>query len=155
MDNSVKALSSFKGVKRRLELLGTPDGVAVYDDFAHHPTATEGTLRALRAQVEAGKLIAIIEPRSNTMRLGEHKAGLATCAEVADYALWLTPSDLRWDLGSIVTADGQEVLKSTDALIERALALASPGDNIVIMSNGGFDGLHGRLLAALEQRAQS
>ena len=155
LDISVKALSSFKGVKRRLELLGTPDGVAVYDDFAHHPTAIEGTLSALRAQVEAGKLIAIIEPRSNTMRLGEHKAGLATCAEVADYALWLTPPDLRWDLGSIVTADGQEALKSTDALIERALAVAAPGDSIVIMSNGGFDGLHGRLLAALKERAQS
>ena len=111
--------------------------------------------RALRAQVEAGKLIAIIEPRSNTMRLGEHKAGLATCARAADHALWSTPPDLQWDLGSIVTADGQEALKSTDALIERALALAVPGDSIVIMSNGGFDGLHGRLLAALEERAQS
>ena len=84
------------------------------------------------------------------MRLGEHKAALATCAAAADHALWSTPPDLQWDLGSIVTADGQEALKSTDALIERALAVASTGDSIVIMSNGGFDGLHGRLLAALE-----
>ena len=89
------------------------------------------------------------------MRLGEHKAGLATCARAADHALWSTPPDLQWDLGSIVTADGQEALKSTDALIERALAVAAPGDSIVIMSNGGFDGLHGRLLAALEERVQS
>ena len=89
------------------------------------------------------------------MRLGEHKGALAGCAEAADYALWLTSPDLQWDLGSIVTVDGQEALKSTDALIERALALAAPGDSIVIMSNGGFDGLHGRLLAALEERAQS
>ena len=155
LDISVKALASFKGVKRRLELLGKPAGVAVYDDFAHHPTAIEGTLNALRAQFEAGKLIAIIEPRSNTMRLGEHKGALTKCAEAANYALWFTPPDLQWDLGSIVAADGQEALKSTDALIERALAVATPGDSIVIMSNGGFDGLHGRLLAALEERAQS
>ncbi|CAI8377552.1 MAG: UDP-N-acetylmuramate--L-alanyl-gamma-D-glutamyl-meso-2,6-diaminoheptandioate ligase [Halieaceae bacterium] len=155
LDISVKALASFKGVKRRLELLGKPAGVAVYDDFAHHPTAIEGTLNALRAQFEAGKLIAIIEPRSNTMRLGEHKGALAKCAEAANYALWFAPPDLQWDLGSIVTADGQEALNTTDALIERALAVATPGDSIVIMSNGGFDGLHGRLLAALEERAQS
>ncbi len=155
LDISIKALASFTGVKRRLELLGKPDGVAVYDDFAHHPTAIEGTLKALRGQVDAGKLIAIIEPRSNTMRLGEHKGALAGCAEAADYALWLTSPDLQWDLGSIVTAQGQDALNSTDALIDRAIAVAAPGDSIVIMSNGGFDGLHGRLLAALEERAQS
>ena len=155
LDISIKALEAFKGVKRRLELLGKPDDVAVYDDFAHHPTAIEGTLNALRAQVETGKLIAIIEPRSNTMRLGEHKGALARCATAADYALWSTPSDLPWDLGSMVAAHGQEALKSTDALIDRALAVATPGDSIVIMSNGGFDGLHGRLLAALEERGLS
>ena len=155
LDISIKALASFTGVKRRLELLGKPDGVAVYDDFAHHPTAIEGTLKALRGQVDVGKLIAIIEPRSHTMRLGEHKGALAGCAEAADYALWLTSPDLQWDLGSIVTAQGQDALKSTEALIDRALALAAPGDSIVIMSNGGFDGLHGRLLAALQERAQS
>ena len=155
LDISVKALASFSGVKRRLELLGRPDGVAVYDDFAHHPTAIEGTLNALRAQAQASKLIAIIEPRSSTMRLGQHKAGLARCAEAADYALWLTSPDLQWDLASIVTAHGQEALKSTEALIDRAVAVAAPGDSIVIMSNGGFDGLYGRLLAALEERARS
>ncbi len=155
LDISIKALASFTGVKRRLELLGKPDGVAVYDDFAHHPTAIEGTLKALRGRVDVGKLIAIIEPRSNTMRLGEHKGALAGCAEAADYALWLTSPDLQWDLGSIVTAQGQDALKSTEALIDRALAVAAPGDSIVIMSNGGFEGLHGRLLAALEERAQS
>ena len=155
LDISIKALASFTGVKRRLELLGKPDGVAVYDDFAHHPTAIEGTLKALRGRVDEGKLIAIIEPRSNTMRLGEHKGALVGCAEAADYALWLTSPDLQWDLGSIVTAQGQDALKSTEALIDRALAVAVPGDSIVIMSNGGFEGLHGRLLAALEERAQS
>ena len=155
LDISIKALASFTGVKRRLELLGKPDGVAVYDDFAHHPTAIEGTLKALRGQVDVGKLIAIIEPRSNTMRSGEHKGALVGCAEAADYALWLTSPDLQWDLGSIVTAQGQDALKSTEALIDRALAVAAPGDSIVIMSNGGFDGLHGRLLAALQERAQS
>jgi len=152
---AVEALSQFAGVKRRLELLGKPADVSVYDDFAHHPTAIEGTLRALRAQLTAGNLIAIIEPRSNTMRLGEHREALAACAQAADYALWFAPPDLQWDLSSIVATSGQEVLESTDALIERALDIAEPGDSIVIMSNGGFDGLHSRLLMALEERAQS
>ena len=152
---AVQALSGFNGVKRRLELLGRPAGVSIYDDFAHHPTAIEGTLSALRAQLGSGNLIAIIEPRSNTMRLGEHKKALATCAQAADYALWFASPDLQWDLTSIVSASGQEVLESIDALIDRALDVVEPGDSIVIMSNGGFDGLHSRLLIALEERARS
>ena len=155
LDVSVKALETFAGVKRRLELLGKPADVAVYDDFAHHPTAIQSTLAGMRAQLETGKLIAVIEPRSNTMRLGEHNDALATCAELADCALWFAPPDLQWDLSSIVSPSGQEVHDSTGALIERALALAEPGDSIVIMSNGGFDGLHSRLLMALEERAGS
>ena len=155
LDVSVKALATFAGVKRRLELLGKPADVAVYDDFAHHPTAIQSTLAGMRAQLETGKLIAVIEPRSNTMRLGEHKDALATCAELADCALWFAPPDLQWDLSSIVSPSGQEVHDSTGALIERALAVAEPGDSIVIMSNGGFDGLHSRLLMALEERAGS
>ena len=155
LDVSVKALETFAGVKRRLELLGKPADVAVYDDFAHHPTAIQSTLAGMRAQLETGKLIAVIEPRSNTMRLGEHKDALATCAELADCALWFAPPDLQWDLSSIVSPSGQEVHDSTGALIERALAVAEPGDSIVIMSNGGFDGLHSRLLMALEERAGS
>jgi UDP-N-acetylmuramate: L-alanyl-gamma-D-glutamyl-meso-diaminopimelate ligase len=155
LDVSVKALETFAGVKRRLELLGKPADVAVYDDFAHHPTAIQSTLAGMRAQLETGKLIAVIEPRSNTMRLGEHKDALATCAELADCALWFAPPDLQWDLSSIVSPNGQEVHDSTGALIERALAVAEPGDSIVIMSNGGFDGLHSRLLMALEEGARS
>ena len=155
LDVSVKALATFAGVKRRLELLGKPADVAVYDDFAHHPTAIQSTLAGMRAQLETGKLIAVIEPRSNTMRLGEHKDALATCAELADCALWFAPPDLQWDLSSIVSPSGQEVHDSTGALIERALAVAEPGDSIVIMSNGGFDGLHSRLLMAFEERAGS
>ena len=155
LDVSVKALETFAGVKRRLELLGKPADVAVYDDFAHHPTAIQSTLAGMRAQLETGKLIAVIEPRSNTMRLGEHKDALAFCAELADCALWFAPPDLQWDLSSIVSPSGQEVHDSTGALIERALAVAEPGDSIVIMSNGGFDGLHSRLLMALEERAGS
>jgi UDP-N-acetylmuramate: L-alanyl-gamma-D-glutamyl-meso-diaminopimelate ligase len=151
---AVQALSQFAGVKRRLELLGRPADVSLYDDFAHHPTAIEGTLRALRAQLATGNLIAVIEPRSNTMRLGEHREALASCAQAADYALWYAPPDLQWDLSSIVSTSGQEVLDTTDALIERALQMAEPGDSIVIMSNGGFDGLHNRLLMALEERAR-
>ena len=153
MEQAIAALQAFTGVKRRLECLGRPAGIAVYDDFAHHPTAIQSTLRALRAASTSGKLIAMIEPRSNTMRLGEHKAHLVACAADADLALWLDPPGLDWDLShTMARASGQEAFDSVDAMIERAVAAAVTGDSIVVMSNGGFDGLHQRLLTALAER---
>ncbi|MEC8112177.1 MAG: UDP-N-acetylmuramate:L-alanyl-gamma-D-glutamyl-meso-diaminopimelate ligase [Pseudomonadota bacterium] len=153
MEQAIAALQAFTGVKRRLECLGRPAGIAVYDDFAHHPTAIQSTLRALRAATTSGKLIAMIEPRSNTMRLGEHKAHLVACAADADLALWLDPPGLDWDLShTVASASGQEAFDSVDAMIERAVAAAVTGDSIVVMSNGGFDGLHQRLLTALAER---
>ena len=98
--DAVAALASFAGVKRRLELLGRPAGVAVYDDFAHHPTAIRATLAAMRAQPSLGRVIALIEPRSNTMRSGEHKEQLAVSAADADGVLWYEPPGLDWNLES-------------------------------------------------------
>jgi UDP-N-acetylmuramate: L-alanyl-gamma-D-glutamyl-meso-diaminopimelate ligase len=153
LEDAVLALGKFKGVKRRLELLGKPRDIAVYDDFAHHPTAIESTLLALRAQTVSGKLIALIEPRSNTMRMGKHRECLAEAARGADHALWFEPAEMNWDLGSAVGATpGQEVFRSIDLMIDRALALATSGDNIVVMSNGGFGGLHNQLMTQLEAR---
>ena len=153
MEQAIAALQAFTGVKRRLECLGRPAGIAVYDDFAHHPTAIQSTLHALRAASTSGKLIAMIEPRSNTMRLGEHKAHLVACAADADLALWLDPPGLDWDLShTVASASGQEAFDSVEAMIERAVAAAVTGDSIVVMSNGGFDGLHQRLLTALAER---
>ena len=153
MEQAIAALQAFTGVKRRLECLGRPAGIAVYDDFTHHPTAIQSTLHALRAASASGKLIAMIEPRSNTMRLGEHKAHLVACAADADLALWLDPPGLDWNLShTVASAPDQEAFDSVDAMIERAVAVAVTGDSIAVMSNGGFDGLSQRLLTALAER---
>ena len=98
--------------KASIGVSGRPAGIAVYDDFAHHPTAIHSTLHALRAASTSGKLIAMIEPRSNTMRLGEHKAHLVACAADADLALWLDPPGLDWDLShTVASASGQEAFR--------------------------------------------
>jgi UDP-N-acetylmuramate: L-alanyl-gamma-D-glutamyl-meso-diaminopimelate ligase len=147
----VGALSGFAGIKRRLELLGTPGGVAVYDDFAHHPTAIETTLAGLCAAESEGQLVAIIEPRSNTMRMGEHREQLASTAQAADHVLWYQPEGLNWDLSDVIEGyAGQRVCSSVAQIIETVVQLVAPGDRIVVMSNGGFEGLHGRLVARLE-----
>lgn len=151
--DAINALASFAGIKRRLELLGAPHDIAVFDDFAHHPTAIAATLGAMRADQSAGKLIAIIEPRSNTMRLGQHRTELGAAAREADHAIWFEPQGLEWDLVEVLGAyEHQEVISDMDLLLKRAVALAQPGDTIVVMSNGGFQGLHARLIAALEDK---
>ena len=151
--DAINALASFAGIKRRLELLGAPHDIAVFDDFAHHPTAIAATLGAMRADQSAGKLIAIIEPRSNTMRLGQHRTELGAAARDADHAIWFEPQGLEWDLVEVLGAyEHQEVISDMDLLLKRAVALAQPGDTIVVMSNGGFQGLHARLIAALEDK---
>ena len=148
---AVAALSEFAGIKRRLELLGTPGGVAVYDDFAHHPTAIEATLAGLRDADTGGQLVAIIEPRSNTMRMGQHREQLAPSAQAADHVLWYQPEGLSWDLsGAIESHAGQRVCSSVAQIIETTAELVAPGDRVVVMSNGGFEGLHGQLIARLE-----
>ena len=151
--DAVNALASFAGIKRRLELLGAPHNIAVFDDFAHHPTAIAATLSAMRAEQSSGKLIALVEPRSNTMRLGQYRAELGAAAQEADHVIWFEPPGLDWSLSAALDAyEHQEVMSDIDALLNRALALAHPGDKIVVMSNGGFQGLHTRLIATLEDK---
>ncbi len=146
------ALSNFGGVKRRMELLDTVRGVDVYDDFAHHPTAIETTLDGIRKKIGNRRLWAIIEPRSNTMRMGNFKAQLAESARVADQVIWYQPAGLDWDLQPVVAAaiNSAQVANDLDTIINRIKAEATDGDVVVIMSNGGFGGLHGKVLAALK-----
>lgn len=152
-DQAIAALCEFEGVKRRMEQLGEVAGITLYDDFAHHPTAIETTLDGLRNRVGKQRIFAIIEPRSNTMRLGVYKDKLAAVCADADEVLWYQPAGVDWDLQSVAKASPvpAQVFQSTEIIIERICAEATSGDHVVIMSNGGFEGVHQRLLAALEQ----
>ena len=148
-----KALAAFAGVKRRLELVGRAAGVAVYDDFAHHPTAIRSTLDGLRRRVGAGRILAVLEPRSATMRLGVHRDTLGPALAGADLAFLHAPTDLGWDLAPVLGAlggRGQEAA-SVDALVTAVTAAARAGDHVLVMSNGGFGGIHAKLLAALRR----
>ncbi|HEX6592617.1 MAG TPA: UDP-N-acetylmuramate:L-alanyl-gamma-D-glutamyl-meso-diaminopimelate ligase [Moraxellaceae bacterium] len=149
--DACQALSAFPGVKRRMEVVGEVRGITVYDDFAHHPTAIQTTLAGLRKKVGKAKIIAVIEPRSNTMRLGAHKENLAPSVADADQVLWYQPEGLNWDLGPVVAASPVPalVLNSIEAIIAKIVAEAGNGDQVVIMSNGGFGGIHQKLVKAL------
>ncbi len=153
-DVACNALSNFGGVKRRMELLGTIDGIDVYDDFAHHPTAIDTTLDGARKKIGERKLWAIIEPRSNTMRMGSHKEHLAYSARLADEVIWYQPEGLDWDLSPVVAAapNKASISQNLQQIIDRIVAEAKSGDAVVIMSNGGFGGLHQKLIAALKAR---
>ena len=145
------ALPAFAGVKRRLELLGEVGGVSVYDDFAHHPTAIASTLAGLRAGEREGRIIALIEPRSNTMRMGEHRARLAPATADADAVYWYQPANMDWSLDPVVAESPvpASLCRDIDQLVEQVAGLARAGDIVVVMSNGGFGGIHGKLLARL------
>ncbi|MDQ8936494.1 UDP-N-acetylmuramate:L-alanyl-gamma-D-glutamyl-meso-diaminopimelate ligase [Acinetobacter rudis] len=149
------ALSHFGGVKRRMELLGTIAGIEVYDDFAHHPTAIDTTLDGARKRLQQRKLWAIIEPRSNTMRMGSHKAELAHSARLADHVIWYQPEGLDWDLQPVVDAatNSASIARQLDDIINTIVTKAQAGDAVVIMSNGGFGGLHQKLVQALQTKA--
>ena len=152
---AVQALASFRNVKRRLEVRGILAGVTVYDDFAHHPTAIAVTLAALRARVGTQRIIAVLEARSYTMRLGVHRAQLAPALQAADAVLVLQPTDLKWDMGEVLTGlQGRgRAYHTVAAMLEALMREIKSGDHVLIMSNGGFDGIHAKLLAALDQRA--
>ena len=145
------ALQDFVSVKRRLENLGSAGGVTVYDDFAHHPTAIRTTLEGLRARVGTTRIVVAMEPRSNSMRLGAHAAQIAPSLDQADHTVFLHRPELAWDAGKVVSAlkHPGEAVASVDALIARLRELARPGDHLVFMSNGGFEGAPRRALAAL------
>ena len=148
---AAQALSAFQNVKRRMELRGTANGIAVYDDFAHHPTAIRTTLDGLRKQVGAGKrILAVFEPRSNTMKLGTMKSQLPWSLESADLAFCHT-AGLDWDAEDALTPMGAraQTANNVDAIIAQVVAAAKPGDIVVCMSNGGFGGIHDKLLKAL------
>lgn len=146
---SVESLSSFKGIKRRMEIRGVVKGITVYDDFAHHPTAIKLTLDGLRKNVGDKKIIAILEPRSNTMKMGVHKETLANSLALADEVYLYQAENLDWDLSKEVNSDSITVFTSTQAIIDRVVSEAKAGDHILIMSNGGFEGIHQRLLDLL------
>ncbi|MBJ6978825.1 UDP-N-acetylmuramate:L-alanyl-gamma-D-glutamyl-meso-diaminopimelate ligase [Luteimonas sp. MC1782] len=146
------ALSAFRSVKRRMELLGEAGGISVYDDFAHHPTAIATTLEGLRARIGAsGRIVVAMEPRSNSMRLGAHAAALAPSLALADAVVFLHRPALEWDAGAVVGALRGEGVAApdADALLARLHAMARAGDHVVFMSNGGFDGAPRRFLAML------
>jgi UDP-N-acetylmuramate: L-alanyl-gamma-D-glutamyl-meso-diaminopimelate ligase len=153
-ERAAEALGRFRGVKRRMELRGVIGGVTVYDDFAHHPTAIETTLAGLRARAPQARILAVVEPRSNTMKLGVHRDQLAPSVAAADAAWFLNAPELGWDLRAALAPLGErlQMAESVDALVESLAAAARPGDQILVMSNGGFGGLHGKLLAALRAR---
>lgn len=144
---AAEALSQFESVKRRMELLADNQGVRLYDDFAHHPTAIATTLEGLRNQVGGEQIIAVIEPRSNSMKLGAHREGLAPSTAQADQVLWYAPQGLGWDLAAAVSDApvATQVLDDIDAIVAEVLRLKRPGTHVVLMSNGGFGGLPQRL----------
>jgi UDP-N-acetylmuramate: L-alanyl-gamma-D-glutamyl-meso-diaminopimelate ligase len=147
----IAALSRFAGVKRRMELRGEVSGVRVYDDFAHHPTAIATTLEGLRRRVGNRRILAVLEPRSNTMRLGVHNAELAASLADADRVYVFAPPDLGWDPAAVFAALGAKatVFREVEPIVARVVGEATPGDQVLVMSNGGFQGIHQRLLAAL------
>jgi len=149
--DALRGLESFRGIKRRLELLGTVRGVEVFDDFAHHPTAIQVTIAGLRER-GPGRILAVLEPRSNTMRLGGHAGGdLADSLADADLAYVYARPDLQWDAGSALAAVGERLRlhPELDALVAAIAAEARAGDRVLVMSNGDFGGLHQRLLDRL------
>ncbi len=151
---SIAALAGFKGVKRRMELRGEVRGIAVYDDFAHHPTAIAYTIDGLRRKVGGKRIVAVLEPRSATMRMGVHRDTLAPSLARADAVWMFAPPDLGWDAGAVWRRSARRAAsraRSTSCW-RGSLAAALPGDQVLIMSNGGFGGLHGKLLEALGRR---
>jgi UDP-N-acetylmuramate: L-alanyl-gamma-D-glutamyl-meso-diaminopimelate ligase len=137
-----------------MELRGVVDGIAVYDDFAHHPTAVAATIAALRGRAGSGRLIAVLEPRSNTMRAGVQREELADSLAGADLVYLYDPPNLAWDLRGATAALGErrQLLPSVASLVDALSAAARPGDHVLIMSNGGFEQIHARLLATLAAR---
>jgi UDP-N-acetylmuramate: L-alanyl-gamma-D-glutamyl-meso-diaminopimelate ligase len=153
-ERAALALTQFRGVKRRMEIRGTVGGVTVYDDFAHHPTAIETTLLGLRARLPDARIITVLEPRSNTMKLGVHRDELAPALAAADSAWFLNVPGLGWDLSAALAPLGKRARLegSVEGLVEGIVAEVRPGDQVLVMSNGGFGGLHEKLLAALRAR---
>jgi len=152
---AISALRQFAGVKRRLEVRGSVGGITVYDDFAHHPTAIEFTVDGLRRRVgRDARIVAVLEPRSNTMRMGVHREALARSLQGADQTWFYNPPNLGWDISSTIAPLGTRAHVSHEVgdLVAQLAANLRSGDHVLVMSNGGFGGLHGRLLETLASR---
>ena len=151
---AMAALARFSGVRRRLQLRGQAGGVTVYDDFAHHPTAIHVTLQGLRERVGQGRILAVLEPRSNTMKRGVMKDALPGSLALAD-RVYVYNAGLGWDAASVLAPLGSRARAHDDleALVRAVAADARPGDSVLIMSNGGFGGIHTKLLERLQNAA--
>jgi UDP-N-acetylmuramate: L-alanyl-gamma-D-glutamyl-meso-diaminopimelate ligase len=155
---AIDALGQFQNVKRRMEVRGVIQGITVYDDFAHHPTAIATTIAGLRKQQTQGRILAVLEPRSNTMKLGAVKEALPGSLQEADYVFAYGASSgkdaLGWDLAQTLTPLGAKAQAFHDlsTLVEHVVAKAQPHDHILVMSNGGFGGVHQLVLNALQAK---
>lgn len=154
LSHGIAALAEFQGVKRRMEVLGTVAGVTIYDDFAHHPTAVASTLKGLRNRVGDAHIIAILEPVSNTMRMGVHRDALADSLRDAEQVLLYQSPGLDWDIKMVSDAlgSGAQVFNNIDTIVEQVVDQVQSGTHILIMSNGAFDGIHQQLLHALQTK---
>jgi len=148
---AIAALCGFRGVKRRMELRGTVGDVTVYDDFAHHPTAIATTLQGLRRRVGDARILLLLEPRSNTMKMGVHRNTLAASMRSADRVWLYRPEHLDWSLDEVMQGLDMpaNAVTSIDELVRQVVAEVRPGDHVLVMSNGGFGGIHEKLLVAL------
>lgn len=149
---ATESLSQFKSVKRRLECIGDINNIRVYDDFAHHPTAIKATIKALRANIGEQRLIAVLEPRSNTMKLGVHKRELVDALSDANQVFIYASDQVQWSVNETLEELGKKLCieTNTENLLSKLLSQTESGDHILIMSNGGFESFHQRLLQALE-----
>lgn len=147
---AIEALAQFRNVKRRMEIKGVANGITVYDDFAHHPTAITTTLAGLRARVDGARIIAVLEPRSNTMKQGVMKEQLAASLVAAD-RVFCYSAGLAWDAAAVLRPLGAKAAVCDDfgRLLREIAAAARPGDHVLVMSNGGFGGIHDKLLELL------
>ncbi|GAM67600.1 L-alanyl-gamma-D-glutamyl-meso-diaminopimelate ligase [Vibrio sp. JCM 19236] len=152
-----EALAKFINTKRRLELKGEVGGVTVYDDFAHHPTAIELTLDGLRNKVGQQRILAVVEPRSSTMKMGVHKDSLANSLKIADQVYLYQPETIDWSVEEVAEQCSQPSLvsDSVQELVNVLVENSQPNDHILIMSNGGFEGIHTKLLQALEAKSEN
>lgn len=151
---AIEALSRFSGVRRRMQIRGSAGGVMVYDDFAHHPTAIRTTLEGLRQRVGAARIVAVLEPRSNTMKRGVMKDALPQSLAAADL-VYVYTHGLGWNANAVFAPLGERAhcLDDLESLVGAIAADTRAGDHVLVMSNGGFGGIHGKLLARLQARA--
>ena len=156
LPDAIDALSFFKNVKRRMEVKGEVNNITLYDDFAHHPTAIATTLDGLRKKVGNARILAVLEPRSNTMKMGVHKDTLANSWQKADEVYLYEPEGMDWSLIDSVAHSNAPThcFRDVEKIVQGVCNVAQPGDHILVMSNGGFEGIHGRILDALKMKSK-